>query len=112
MIKPTPCKYKRYLFSGFIPGRSRLKQFSIMNTQGGGVDIFGEYLSFRHTDSSGEIALKWEWAQMVDASITNVANFYVYSCTIPGNGILFPEVMYCDFTELTTASWAVGVIYQ
>jgi hypothetical protein len=110
MPKPTPCKYKRYLASGFIAGRSRLKQFSIATSNGPGIS--GEYISFRHTDSSGDIALKWEWAQMIDGSVTNNANYYVYSCLIPGNGILFPDVMYCDFTELTSGSWAVGVIYQ
>ena len=113
-MKPTHCKLKTFSASGYsgdseaLNVRARLKSFSIQTTDN--TELNGQYVSFRNGSSTGAILLKWEFG--IGTSGTNSANLYVFNCTLPGNGILFPDGIYVDFTLLTEDDWFVNMVYQ
>ena len=114
MMKPTPCKLKTFSASGYsgdseaLNVRARLKSFSIQTTDN--TNLNGQYVSFRDKNSSGDVFLKWEFG--LGTSGTNSANLYVFNCNLPGDGILFPNGIYVDFSELTEDDWFVNMVYQ
>ena len=120
-MKPTPCKLKTFSASGYsgdseaLNVRARLKSFSIQTNYN--QEVSGQYVSFRDNSSSGDILLKWEFG--LGTYNTNSANLYAFNCNLPGDGILFPNGIYVDFSELDDAigsmdpvAWFVNMVYQ
>jgi len=123
MMKPTPCKSKGFTASGYSGSsassnpRARLLSFSIQTTYN--LELSGQYISFRNNGASGGILFKWEFG--LGTSGTNPANLFAFNCVLPGGGILFPDGIYVDFSQLDDSigtdpavalTWRVNMVYQ
>ena len=111
-MKPTFCKYDNLSTSGTISGRRRLLSFQILTDKA--ATVSGVYLILQNGDSSGDVLLKWEFC--IAAGQTAIyAAYEAITADMTSHGILFPDGIYVDLTDLETiadSNWNIGIYSQ
>jgi len=101
-MSEVSCYWEKEPIDITISGRIRLLGYSVARGSTG-----QRYLTFRHGDSGGDIALK-----VKDGTVTwPDPNPYK---SVPGGGILFPDGLFLDTTNDVSNKYfkAVTIIYQ